>query len=81
LPLHQICTTSDGQTRSFAVTRGQALTRVWERIAHTFDKASARAIETELNRLAKAAKNEDVAKAADAATRLNQSHLLSSTTQ
>jgi hypothetical protein len=58
-----------------------ALTRVWERIAHTVDKASARAIETELNRLAKAAKNEDVAKAADAATRLNQSHLLSSTTQ
>jgi hypothetical protein len=49
-----------------------ALTRVWDRIAHTVDKPAARTIEAELTRLEKASKKEDVAKSADAATRLNQ---------
>jgi hypothetical protein len=48
------------------------LTRVWDRIARTVGKPAARAIETELTSLGKAAKKEDVAKVAGAATRLNQ---------
>jgi hypothetical protein len=49
-----------------------ALARVWDRIAHTVDKAVARDIEAQLKRLDKAAKKEDVAKATDAAKGLNQ---------
>jgi hypothetical protein len=49
-----------------------ALTRGWDRIAHAVDKPVARTIETELTSLEKAAKKKDVAKAAGAATRLNQ---------
>ena len=49
-----------------------ALTRVWDRIAHTVDKSVARDIEAKLSSLEKAAKKEDVARAAGAATRLNK---------
>ncbi|MGH8977149.1 MAG: hypothetical protein ACRDV7_03660, partial [Acidimicrobiia bacterium] len=48
-----------------------ALTRVWDRIAHTVDPSSARAINAELGRLRKAAKHENAAKAADGAKRLH----------
>jgi hypothetical protein len=49
-----------------------ALTRVWDRIAHTVDPSGARAIKAELGRLQKAAKQEDVATAAERAKRLRQ---------
>jgi len=49
-----------------------ALTRVWDRIAHTIDPSAARAIKAELGRLQKAAKQEDVASAAERAKRLSQ---------
>jgi hypothetical protein len=49
-----------------------ALTRVWDRIAHTVDPSAARAIKAELGRLQKAAKQEDVASAAERAKRLSQ---------
>jgi hypothetical protein len=49
-----------------------ALTRVWDRIAHTVDKSTARAIDAELETLERAAKKEDVAKAADVARQLRE---------
>jgi hypothetical protein len=47
-----------------------ALARVWDRIAHTLDPSSVRAINAELATLKRAAKRENVAKAADGANRL-----------
>jgi hypothetical protein len=46
------------------------LTRVWDRIAHSVDPSAVRAINAELATLKRAAKTEDVAKAADGANRL-----------
>jgi hypothetical protein len=47
-----------------------ALTRVWDRIAHTVDQSTANDIEAHLKELEAAAKKEHVAKAADGAKRL-----------
>jgi hypothetical protein len=47
-----------------------ALTRVWDRIAHTVDRSVRRDIEAQLRTLEQAAKKENVAKAADAAKQL-----------
>ena len=47
-----------------------ALTRVWDRLAHTVDPSVRRAVEKQLRALERAAENEDVAKASDAAKQL-----------
>jgi hypothetical protein len=47
-----------------------ALRRVWDRIAHTVDPSARRASAAQLRALGRAAKKEDVAKAADAAKQL-----------
>jgi hypothetical protein len=49
-----------------------ALTRVWDRIAHTVDPSTRRAVEPQFQTLEQAAKKEDVAKAADAAGQLRE---------
>ncbi|HMG25821.1 MAG TPA: hypothetical protein VKH36_03310 [Acidimicrobiia bacterium] len=49
-----------------------ALTRVWDRIAHTIDASAARAIGAQLASLERAAKKEDVAAAGRGAQRLRQ---------